>query len=56
MGRFIISACMLFILILTTGCAALVIGAGAGAGVYTYMKGELTRSYANDSPMSRKRP
>ncbi len=31
--------------IVTTGCAAVVVGAGAGAGVYTYVKGELTRSY-----------
>jgi hypothetical protein len=28
------------------GCAALVIGAGAGAGGYTYVNGELSRSYA----------
>ena len=34
--------------IVTTGCAAVVIGAGAGAGVYTYVKGELTRPYPKD--------
>jgi len=31
--------------LLTVGCAAFVVGAGAGAGVYTYMNGQLTRSY-----------
>ena len=30
---------------LAIGCAALVIGAGAGAGSYTYLNGELTRTY-----------
>ena len=34
--------------LMTAGCAALVVGAGAGAGVYTWVKGELIRSYAND--------
>jgi hypothetical protein len=48
MARSVISLSMLLALIFTTGCAALVIGAGAGAGVYTYIKGELIRSYAND--------
>ena len=28
-----------------TGCAAVIIGAGAGVGTYTYIKGELIRSY-----------
>ncbi|CAB1083299.1 hypothetical protein D1AOALGA4SA_10873 [Olavius algarvensis Delta 1 endosymbiont] len=28
-----------------TGCAAVIIGAGAGVGTYTYIKGELKRSY-----------
>ncbi|NNG00499.1 MAG: DUF3568 family protein [Desulfobacteraceae bacterium] len=28
-----------------TGCVAVVAGAGAGTGVYTYIKGELVRSY-----------
>lgn len=28
-----------------TGCAAVIIGAGAGAGTYTYIQGELTRTY-----------
>jgi Protein of unknown function (DUF3568) len=28
-----------------SGCAALVVGAGAGAGAYTYVNGELARTY-----------
>jgi len=28
-----------------TGCVAVIIGAGAGIGTYTYIKGELKRSY-----------
>lgn len=31
-----------------TGCAAIVAGAGAGAGVYTYVTGELKRTYLVD--------
>ena len=27
------------------GCAAVIVGAGAGAGTYTYIKGDLKRSY-----------
>ncbi len=30
---------------LCTGCAAVIIGAGVGAGTYTYIKGELKRAY-----------
>jgi hypothetical protein len=30
---------------LITGCVALIIGAGVGAGTYTYADGELKRSY-----------
>ena len=30
---------------LLNGCAALVVGAGAGAGTYTYIQGDLNRSY-----------
>jgi hypothetical protein len=48
MARSTITIILLLALTFTTGCAALVIGAGAGAGVYTYVKGELIRSYAND--------
>ena len=36
---------------LAIGCAALVIGAGAGAGAYTYVNGELGRTYP--APYSR---
>jgi hypothetical protein len=35
-------------LLLTTGCAAIVVGAGAGAAVYTWTEGDLIRSYAKD--------
>ena len=30
---------------LLTGCIAVLVGAGVGAGTYTYVKGELKRSY-----------
>ena len=30
---------------LLSGCAAVIIGAGVGAGTYTYIKGDLQRSY-----------
>jgi Protein of unknown function (DUF3568) len=30
---------------LMTGCVALIVGAGVGAGTYTYTNGELKRSY-----------
>jgi len=30
---------------LINGCAAVIVGAGAGAGAYTYVKGDLKRSY-----------
>ena len=30
---------------LWAGCAAVIIGAGVGAGTYTYLKGDLKRSY-----------
>lgn len=29
----------------TVGCAAVVLGTGAGAGAYSYVQGELTRTY-----------
>ena len=28
-----------------SGCAAVIVGAGVGAGTYTYLKGELQRTY-----------
>jgi hypothetical protein len=30
---------------LLTGCAAVILGAGVGVGTYTYLKGDLKRSY-----------
>lgn len=36
--------------LLTAGCAALVVGAGAGAGAYTYVNGELARTYQAPFP------
>jgi len=41
--RFVLPA--LLITWLLTGCAAVIVGAGMGAGTYTYVKGELKRSY-----------
>jgi hypothetical protein len=38
---FLLSFCYL----ISAGCAAFVAGTGAGAGVYTYMNGELKTSY-----------
>ena len=48
MARPLTAITLLVALLFTTGCAALVVGAGAGAGVYTWIKGELIRSYAKD--------
>lgn len=39
---------------ITTGCVALIAGAGAGAGVYTYMNGDLKRTYQADYEIVRK--
>ena len=39
---------VVFLLLITwtlAGCAAVIIGAGVGAGTYTYIKGDLKRSY-----------
>ena len=44
MRNFIIPLLLSYYLI-TAGCAVLVIGAGAGAGVYSYVNGQLKRSY-----------
>ena len=46
MARSIRAVTLLSLLFFTTGCAAILVGAGAGAGVYTWVKGELIRSYA----------
>ncbi|GAB6904852.1 conserved exported hypothetical protein [Desulfosarcina cetonica] len=48
MSRTVNAVLLLFALMVTTGCAALVVGAGTGAGVYTWVKGELIRAYASD--------
>jgi hypothetical protein len=41
-----LSACIVVLAgLLAAGCAALVVGAGAGAGAYTYVNGELARTY-----------
>ena len=48
MARTITAITLLSTLLFTAGCAAIVVGAGAGAGVYTWIKGELIRSYAKD--------
>ena len=42
------AALLIFSTWLLTGCAAVIVGAGVGAGTYTYIKGELTRSYQAD--------
>lgn len=45
-GRRKITAALLLLSIwLLTGCVAVIVGAGVGAGTYTYIKGELKRSY-----------
>ena len=39
---------VVFLLLITwtlAGCAAVIVGAGVGAGTYTYIKGDLKRSY-----------
>ena len=45
-GRITNSAALILVGIwLLAGCAAVIVGAGVGAGTYTYIKGELIRSY-----------
>lgn len=41
----IIAAFLILIPWLLGGCAAVIVGAGVGAGTYTYIKGDLKRSY-----------
>ena len=45
MKRNVLILICLGLFLTTTGCAALVAGTAAGAGVFSYYKGELTRSY-----------
>jgi uncharacterized membrane protein len=39
------AAVLLLSIWLLTGCVAVIVGAGVGVGTYTYIKGELIRSY-----------
>lgn len=41
----LIVAFLLLIAWMLAGCAAVIVGAGVGAGTYTYIKGDLSRSY-----------
>ncbi|MEE4607743.1 MAG: DUF3568 family protein [Desulfobacteraceae bacterium] len=43
-----IVALLLALALMTGGCAALVVGVGTGAGVYSYVEGELRRTYPAD--------
>jgi hypothetical protein len=43
--RKISAAFLLLSIWLLSGCAAVIVGAGVGAGTYTYIKGDLKRSY-----------
>jgi len=54
MVRTAVAMTLLAVMIAMTGCAALIVGAGAGAGVYTWVKGELIRSYAKDFDQTEK--
>ena len=45
MKRTLAAAVSIVALICLTGCAAVLVGAGAGAGTYAYIKGELIRTY-----------
>jgi hypothetical protein len=45
MWKHLMIAVFLSASLLSTGCPALIAGAGAGAGVYTYVEGNLTRTY-----------
>ena len=41
----VVAAVLLLSIWLFNGCAAVIVGAGVGAGAYTYIKGDLKRSY-----------
>jgi hypothetical protein len=45
MWKHLLIAVLLSASLMSTGCPALIAGAGAGAGVYTYVEGDLTRTY-----------
>ena len=48
MSRKMVAAAALLGVFMLCGCAVVLIGAGVGAGAYTYVKGELARTYAAD--------
>ncbi len=43
--KIVAAAVVLFSVGWLAGCAAIIVGAGVGAGTFTYVKGELIRSY-----------
>jgi hypothetical protein len=46
-----VSACIVVLAgLLAAGCAAILVGTGAGAGAYTYVNGELARTYQAPFP------
>ena len=45
MWKHLLIALLLSASLMSTGCPALIAGAGAGAVVYTYAEGDLTRTY-----------
>lgn len=45
MRKFLTAAFAVLFLCSICSCATAIIGAGTGAGIYTYIKGELVRSY-----------
>ncbi len=45
MGKILPIVALLFSSLLTTGCPVLIAGAGAGAAAYTFVEGELVRTY-----------
>ena len=48
MRRTLAAALSVLALISLTGCAAVLLGAGAGVGTYAYVKGELIRTYQKE--------
>ena len=48
MKRSLTVAISIGILVCLTGCAAVIVGAGAGAGTAAYIQGALIRTYQND--------
>jgi hypothetical protein len=48
MRRTLTAVLSIVVLLGLTGCAAVLLGAGAGAGTYAYVKGELIRTYQKE--------